>query len=133
MSQHLWATYPLCELPMYVAFHVFNCVLGAQGKRCANCDCSELVLGAEMVDWRESSTKNLDNCRKSMDTYLIVTANARTALTFFYQIYWKPDFEPYIVLRRDICPKYNEAFMARYYNKASHALELFAMRYDSHM
>lgn len=90
MSQHLWATYPLCELPMYVAFHVFNCVLGAQGKRCANCDCSELVLGAEMVDWRESSTKNLDNCRKSMDTYLIVTANARTALAFFIRFTGNP-------------------------------------------
>lgn len=51
-------------------------------------------------------------------------AKWRTA-TVSYRVAWQPDFEPYIVVRRD-CPKYDQRFVGFGWNKVSHIMELDA-------
>lgn len=45
-----------------------------------------------------------------------------------YTIDWSPDFEPYIVTRRDV-PRYDTRFVGFGWNKVSHAMELHARNY----
>lgn len=51
-------------------------------------------------------------------------AKWRTA-TVPYRVAWQPDFEPYVVVRRD-CPKYDQRFVGFGWNKVSHIMELDA-------
>lgn len=51
-------------------------------------------------------------------------AKWRTATTP-YQVDWEPDFEPYVVVRRD-CPEYDQRFVGFGWNKVSHIVELDA-------
>lgn len=55
-------------------------------------------------------------------------AKWRTATTP-YKVEWEPDFEPYVVVRRD-CPEYDQRFVGFGWNKVSHVLELDAQEYD---
>ena len=55
-------------------------------------------------------------------------ANWRTATTP-YRIQWEPDFEPYIVVRRDI-PEYDSRFVGFGWNKVAHTMELHAQEYE---
>ncbi|XP_038556893.1 LARGE xylosyl- and glucuronyltransferase 2 [Micropterus salmoides] len=55
-------------------------------------------------------------------------AEWRTATTP-YQVEWEPDFEPYVVVRRD-CPEYDQRFVGFGWNKVSHIMELDAQEYD---
>ncbi|KAK6637777.1 Xylosyl- and glucuronyltransferase large2 [Polyplax serrata] len=52
----------------------------------------------------------------------------RTA-TSPYQVRWKPDYEPYIVARKDI-PLYDTRFVGFGWNKVAHIMELEAKGYD---
>ncbi|KAI1301775.1 LARGE xylosyl- and glucuronyltransferase 2 [Halotydeus destructor] len=52
----------------------------------------------------------------------------RTA-TIPYRITWEVDFEPYIVVRRDI-PEYDSRFVGFGWNKVSHIMELYAQGYE---
>lgn len=51
-------------------------------------------------------------------------AKWRTA-TVPYQVEWQPQFEPYVVVRRD-CPLYDQRFVGFGWNKVSHIMELDA-------
>ncbi|XP_075939311.1 xylosyl- and glucuronyltransferase LARGE2s [Anarhichas minor] len=55
-------------------------------------------------------------------------AKWRTATTP-YKVEWEPDFEPYVVVRRD-CPEYDQRFVGFGWNKVSHVLELDAQEFD---
>ncbi|XP_076591651.1 xylosyl- and glucuronyltransferase LARGE2s [Chaetodon auriga] len=55
-------------------------------------------------------------------------AKWRTATTP-YRVEWEPDFEPYVVVRRD-CPEYDQRFVGFGWNKVSHIMELDAQEYD---
>ncbi|XP_044045796.1 LARGE xylosyl- and glucuronyltransferase 2 isoform X2 [Siniperca chuatsi] len=55
-------------------------------------------------------------------------AEWRTATTP-YKVEWEPDFEPYVVVRRD-CPEYDQRFVGFGWNKVSHIMELDAQEYD---
>ncbi|XP_054163176.1 xylosyl- and glucuronyltransferase LARGE2s-like [Oppia nitens] len=55
-------------------------------------------------------------------------ANWRTATTP-YRITWEQDFEPYIVVKRDI-PEYDTRFVGFGWNKVSHIMELYAQGYE---
>ncbi|XP_047437058.1 xylosyl- and glucuronyltransferase LARGE2s [Mugil cephalus] len=55
-------------------------------------------------------------------------AKWRTATTP-YKVEWEPDFEPYVVVRRD-CPEYDQRFVGFGWNKVSHIMELDAQEYD---
>ncbi|KAM7108654.1 xylosyl- and glucuronyltransferase LARGE2 [Ciconia maguari] len=55
-------------------------------------------------------------------------AKWRTA-TVPYRVAWQPDFEPYVVVRRD-CPKYDQRFVGFGWNKVSHIMELDAQEYE---
>ncbi|XP_071414529.1 xylosyl- and glucuronyltransferase LARGE2 isoform X1 [Pithys albifrons albifrons] len=55
-------------------------------------------------------------------------AKWRTA-TVPYRVAWQPDFEPYIVVRRD-CPRYDQRFVGFGWNKVSHIMELDAQEYE---
>lgn len=46
-----------------------------------------------------------------------------------YKITWEPDFEPYIVVHKDI-PKYDTRFVGFGWNKVSHIMELHAQGYE---
>ncbi|XP_040569954.1 xylosyl- and glucuronyltransferase LARGE2s isoform X1 [Lepeophtheirus salmonis] len=53
----------------------------------------------------------------------------RTA-TSPYKIQWAEDFEPYIVVHKDLVPKYDTRFVGFGWNKVSYILELFASGFD---
>uniref|UniRef100_A0A8C8RIC4 LARGE xylosyl- and glucuronyltransferase 2 n=1 Tax=Pelusios castaneus TaxID=367368 RepID=A0A8C8RIC4_9SAUR len=55
-------------------------------------------------------------------------AKWRTA-TVPYRVEWQPDFEPYVVVRRD-CPQYDRRFVGFGWNKVSHIMELDAQEYE---
>ncbi|KAM4721614.1 xylosyl- and glucuronyltransferase LARGE2 [Rhinophrynus dorsalis] len=55
-------------------------------------------------------------------------AKWRTATTP-YRVDWAPDFEPYVVVRRD-CPEYDQRFLGFGWNKVSHIMELDAQEYE---
>ncbi|NWU75750.1 LARG2 glucuronyltransferase, partial [Onychorhynchus coronatus] len=55
-------------------------------------------------------------------------AKWRTA-TMPYRVAWQPDFEPYVVVRRD-CPRYDQRFVGFGWNKVSHIMELDAQEYE---
>ncbi|XP_076328863.1 xylosyl- and glucuronyltransferase LARGE1-like isoform X1 [Tachypleus tridentatus] len=55
-------------------------------------------------------------------------AKWRTATTP-YKVLWEPDFEPYIVVRRDI-PEYDRRFVGFGWNKVSHIMELYAQGFE---
>ena len=43
-----------------------------------------------------------------------------------YQVFWEPDFEPYVVVPKQICPLYHKSFTGYGWNKISHIMELDA-------
>lgn len=45
------------------------------------------------------------------------------------QVKWEPDFEPYIVVHRNVTP-YDSRFMGFGWNKVSHIMELEAQGYE---
>jgi glycosyltransferase-like protein LARGE len=49
--------------------------------------------------------------------------------TIPYRITWEPDFEPYIVVRRDVA-EYDSRFVGFGWNKVSHIMELHAQGYE---
>lgn len=55
-------------------------------------------------------------------------AKWRTATTP-YKVEWEPDFEPYVVVRKE-CPEYDQRFVGFGWNKVSHIMELDAQEYD---
>ncbi|XP_073514949.1 xylosyl- and glucuronyltransferase LARGE2 isoform X1 [Phyllobates terribilis] len=55
-------------------------------------------------------------------------AKWRTATTS-YRVDWAPNFEPYLVVRRD-CPEYDQRFLGFGWNKVSHIMELDAKGYE---
>ncbi|KAI2804333.1 hypothetical protein RDWZM_007773 [Blomia tropicalis] len=55
-------------------------------------------------------------------------AKWRTATTP-YRIKWEPDFEPYIVVRRDVV-QYDTRFVGFGWNKVSHIMQLYAQGYE---
>ncbi|XP_078671272.1 xylosyl- and glucuronyltransferase LARGE1-like isoform X1 [Branchiostoma floridae x Branchiostoma belcheri] len=56
-------------------------------------------------------------------------AKWRTATTP-YRVNWEPDFEPYIVVRKDQLPEYDTRFVGFGWNKVSHIMELDAQGYE---
>ena len=46
-----------------------------------------------------------------------------------YRIDWKPDFEPYIVVRKDVT-KYDTRFVGFGWNKVSHSMRLYGENYE---
>lgn len=52
----------------------------------------------------------------------------RTATTP-YRVSWEPNFEPYIVVKRDV-PEYDKRFVGFGWNKVSHIMELHAQGYE---
>ncbi|XP_046458581.1 LARGE xylosyl- and glucuronyltransferase 2-like [Daphnia pulex] len=52
----------------------------------------------------------------------------RTA-TIPYKIKWEPNFEPYVVVRRDVT-RYDPRFLGFGWNKVSHSMELHAQHYE---
>ncbi|XP_069821440.1 xylosyl- and glucuronyltransferase LARGE2 [Dendropsophus ebraccatus] len=46
-----------------------------------------------------------------------------------YRVDWAPNFEPYVVVRRD-CPEYDQRFLGFGWNKVSHIMELDAKGYE---
>lgn len=55
-------------------------------------------------------------------------AKWRTATTP-YKVIWESDFEPYVVVRRDV-PEYDRRFVGFGWNKVSHVMELYAQGYE---
>lgn len=55
-------------------------------------------------------------------------AKWRTATTA-YRVNWEPNFEPYIVVKRDV-PEYDKRFVGFGWNKVSHIMELHAQGYE---
>lgn len=55
-------------------------------------------------------------------------AKWRTATTP-YSVHWEQDFEPYVVVHKDI-PKYDQRFLGFGWNKVSHIMELDAQGYE---
>ncbi|GAB6025957.1 LARGE xylosyl- and glucuronyltransferase 1 [Chamberlinius hualienensis] len=55
-------------------------------------------------------------------------AKWRTATTA-YKVNWESDFEPYVVVRRDV-PEYDRRFVGFGWNKVSHSMELYAQGYE---
>ncbi|XP_075871060.1 xylosyl- and glucuronyltransferase LARGE2s [Nelusetta ayraudi] len=55
-------------------------------------------------------------------------AKWRTATTA-YRVDWEPDFEPYVVVRRD-CPHYDRRFLGFGWNKVAHVMELDAQEFE---
>lgn len=55
-------------------------------------------------------------------------AKWRTAITP-YTVEWEPDFEPYIVIKKD-CPRYDPRFVGFGWNKVSHIMEVDAQGYE---
>lgn len=55
-------------------------------------------------------------------------AKWRTATTP-YKVEWEPDFEPYVLVRRD-CPEYDQRFVGFGWNKVSHIMELDAQEFE---
>ncbi len=49
-------------------------------------------------------------------------------LCLYLQVTWEPDFEPYVVVPKNI-PEYDERFVGFGWNKVSHILELDAQGY----
>ena len=49
-----------------------------------------------------------------------------------WQIKWEPDFEPYVVVRRNVT-RYDARFLGFGWNKVSHSLELHAQGYEFHV
>ncbi|XP_018331817.1 LARGE xylosyl- and glucuronyltransferase 2 [Agrilus planipennis] len=49
-----------------------------------------------------------------------------------YKITWQPDFEPYIVVKKDVV-KYDRRFLGFGWNKVSHIMELEAQNYEFHV
>ncbi|CAH1786754.1 unnamed protein product [Owenia fusiformis] len=47
-----------------------------------------------------------------------------------YQIAWEPDFEPYVVIKTEGAPKYDQRFVGFGWNKVSHIMELDAQGYE---
>ena len=47
----------------------------------------------------------------------------------YIQVQWEPDFEPYIVVRKDI-PEYDTRFVGFGWNKVSHIMELEAQGFE---
>ena len=43
-----------------------------------------------------------------------------------YNVFWEPDFEPYVVVKRQNCPLYHKRFSGYGWNKVSHIMELDA-------
>lgn len=52
----------------------------------------------------------------------------RTATTP-YRVTWEPNFEPYVVVKRDV-PEYDKRFVGFGWNKVSHIMELHAQGYE---
>ena len=64
----------------------------------------------------------------------LIFQKAFTEITFMYylvyiQVQWEPDFEPYIVVRKDI-PEYDTRFVGFGWNKVSHIMELEAQGFE---
>lgn len=55
-------------------------------------------------------------------------AKWRTATTP-YLVNWEPNFEPYVVVKRDV-PEYDKRFVGFGWNKVSHIMELHAQGYE---
>ncbi|KAI1882188.1 hypothetical protein AGOR_G00248120 [Albula goreensis] len=55
-------------------------------------------------------------------------AKWRTATTP-YRVQWEPDFEPYVMVRRD-SPEYDRRFVGFGWNKVAHVMELDAQEYE---
>ncbi|CAN7938798.1 unnamed protein product [Ixodes hexagonus] len=55
-------------------------------------------------------------------------AKWRTATTP-YRVNWEPNFEPYVVVKRDV-PEYDKRFVGFGWNKVSHIMELHAQGYE---
>lgn len=51
------------------------------------------------------------------------------AVTASYTVDWEPDFEPYVVVRRDV-PEYDPRFVGFGWNKVAHIIELDAQGYE---
>eukprot|EP00794_Sanderia_malayensis_P017939 gene17939-19730_t len=47
-----------------------------------------------------------------------------------YKIEWKPDFEPYVMIKRDHAPLYDQRFVGFGWNKVSHIMALHALKYE---
>lgn len=43
-----------------------------------------------------------------------------------YRIKWRRQFEPYLIMRSDEVPAYNQEFVGRFFDKVSHAMEIAA-------
>ena len=43
-----------------------------------------------------------------------------------FQVQWEPDYEPYIVVRKNTVPEYDTRFVCFGWNKVSHIMELEA-------
>lgn len=47
-----------------------------------------------------------------------------------YRVQWEPDYEPYIVVRKNTVPEYDTRFVGFGWNKVSHIMELEAQGYS---
>lgn len=51
-------------------------------------------------------------------------------ILLFLQVQWEPDYEPYVVVRKNIVPEYDNRFVGFGWNKVSHIMELEAQGYS---
>ena len=67
----------------------------------------------------------------SSSFYYIITDRFQRRFQFriWFEFHWELDFEPYIVVRKDI-PEYDSRFLGFGWNKVSHIMELHAQGYE---
>lgn len=47
-----------------------------------------------------------------------------------YSVFYKEGFEPYVVIKRELSPPYDERFLQRFYNKVAHVAELYTLGFE---
>ncbi|XP_072278145.1 xylosyl- and glucuronyltransferase LARGE2 [Pyxicephalus adspersus] len=109
----------------------------------ANTQKALIVPAFETLHYRMSFPKSKTDLLSLLDMGMLYTfryhvwkkghaptnyAKWRTATTS-YRVDWAPDFEPYVVVRRD-CPEYDQRFLGFGWNKVSHIMELDAKGFE---
>ena len=56
----------------------------------------------------------------------IITLNQNSTLSLSLQINYQMYFEPYVIIAKDMAPRYDEGFVGYHFNKNSYFVELYA-------
>ncbi|XP_056383601.1 xylosyl- and glucuronyltransferase LARGE2 [Hyla sarda] len=128
-------------LPMYGLYESLR--KSIQQENMANTQKALIVPAFETLRYRLSFPKSKAELLSMLDMGALYTfryhvwekghaptnyAKWRIATTS-YRVDWAPNFEPYVVVRRD-CPEYDQRFLGFGWNKVSHIMELDAKGYE---